>query len=82
MKFDKKRSDGSFSYLIRIQRTQNSTWQGTVHWLEGEKTRQFRSLLELLHLLQEAQQTLPQLEEDKLRSWSDDDASRRSLPNR
>lgn len=42
------------SFLLSIHFRQNATWQGTVHWLDGKKTRHFRSVLELAALMQEA----------------------------
>ncbi|MBS4022814.1 MAG: hypothetical protein KGZ79_10425 [Dethiobacter sp.] len=45
---------GGLSFLIRVQFRQNSTWQGTVQWLDKKKTRPFRSLLELVNLVNEA----------------------------
>ena len=67
--FDNKKAIGGSSYLIRIQRTENHTWQGTIQWLEGNKTLHFRSFLELIYLLQEAQQILPSSKQEKFRSW-------------
>ena len=40
----------SLSILFR----QNATWQGTVAWLEGGKSQSFRSVLELVFLMDSA----------------------------
>ena len=48
------RIPGGTNFLIRIQFHQNSTWQGTIQWLEENKTLPFRSVLEMLHLMEEA----------------------------
>lgn len=45
---------GGESFLIRVQYKENTSWQGTIHWLEERKSHTFRSLLELIMLLQEA----------------------------
>jgi hypothetical protein len=45
---------GGESFLIRVQYKENTSWQGTVHWLEERKSQTFRSLLELIMLLEEA----------------------------
>lgn len=45
---------GGESFLIRVQYKENTSWQGTIHWLEERKSHTFRSLLELITLLQEA----------------------------
>lgn len=73
--FENKKAIGGSSYLIRIQRTENHTWQGTIQWLEGNKTKNFRSFLELIYLLQEAQQTIPPSEKNKIRSWFEKDSA-------
>lgn len=39
------------TFIIRVQYRQNSTWQGTVTWVEENKTISFRSVLELLKLI-------------------------------
>lgn len=45
---------GGLSFLVRIQFCQNNTWQGTVQWLDKKITKHFRSLLELIQLMNEA----------------------------
>jgi len=42
------------SFLVQIKYRQNDCWQGTIQWLEGRKTRSFRSVLELILLINEA----------------------------
>jgi hypothetical protein len=42
------------SFLVQILYYQNATWQGTIHWIEGRKTKGFRSEFEMLKLLEEA----------------------------
>ena len=39
------------SFLVNIIEKQNATWQGTVTWLNQNKTESFRSLLELIKLI-------------------------------
>jgi hypothetical protein len=45
---------GGVSFLVKIQFCQNSTWQGTIQWLDEKKSKPFRSLLELIQLVNEA----------------------------
>lgn len=62
--------EGKATFTIQIQFQQHCTWQGTISWLEGERTQQFRSELELIKLMMEA--TGPTEENDlakKLNSW-------------
>ena len=45
----------TFSVCIRFRR--NSSWQGQLHWLENGKKQNFRSVLELILLMDSALQT-------------------------
>ena len=42
------------TFVVQVLYRQNATWQGTVRWLDTNKTQPFRSVLELLSLMQEA----------------------------
>ena len=50
------------TFVIEVQYQQNATWQGTIEWLNKKKTRNFRSALEMLKLMEEA---LGEEEEEK-----------------
>ena len=39
------------TFILKILNRQNSTWQGSVTWVEEGKTQNFRSALELLKLI-------------------------------
>ena len=39
------------TFLVKILNKQNATWQGSVTWVEEQKTQNFRSALELLKLI-------------------------------
>ncbi len=39
------------SFIVNILQQQNSTWQGTVTWVDENKTQNFRSALELIRLI-------------------------------
>lgn len=39
------------TFIVKIMNTQNSTWQGSVTWVEEQRTQNFRSALELLKLI-------------------------------
>ena len=45
------------TFLIKVLFRQNATWQGTIQWVEGRQTRQYRSVNELMRLLDEAADT-------------------------
>jgi len=46
--------EASTSFLVKIQYRQNTSWQGTIGWLEGKQTRHFRSCLEMMMLIEDA----------------------------
>ena len=49
------------TFVVEVQYRRNATWQGTVRWIDGNKTERFRSTLELLKLMDSA---LNEQEED------------------
>ena len=52
MKSGADRNKGTF--IVKILNKQNSTWQGSITWLEGKREETFRSVLELLLLMDSA----------------------------
>lgn len=42
------------SFVVHIQFRQNATWQGSITWVEKDRTQNFRSSLEMLQLMDEA----------------------------
>ena len=53
----KKQGTGSQSFVVTVRSQENHTWQGTVSWVEGKKQENFRSVLELLKLIDSAVET-------------------------
>ena len=45
---------GKATFAIRLLFRQNASWQGSVSWLEGQREEAFRSVLELLFLIDSA----------------------------
>ncbi len=43
---------GPPTFVVHVQFRQNATWQGTIAWLEGEQEANFRSTMEMLHLME------------------------------
>ena len=39
------------SFIVNILQQQNSSWQGTITWVDESKTQNFRSALELIRLI-------------------------------
>ena len=46
--------ESSQMFLVSIVDNQSATWQGNVTWLNQEKTKNFRSFLELIKLIDES----------------------------
>jgi hypothetical protein len=42
------------TFAVRVLFRQNSSWQGSVTWIEGKREESFRSVLELLMLIKNA----------------------------
>ena len=42
------------TFVVKIEYCQNETWQGKVVWAEENRTERFRSMLELVKLMDEA----------------------------
>ncbi len=52
----KKRFDqgASATFVVRIQNNQNGTWQGRITYADEERTQYFRSMLEMIKLIDDA----------------------------
>ena len=42
------------TFEIEVKFMQNATWQGHIHWAEKSRKQSFRSVLEMLKLMDEA----------------------------
>jgi len=42
------------TFIVRVQHRQNSTWQGRITWADQNKTLTFRSVWEMIHLMESA----------------------------
>ena len=42
------------AFEIVVQGVRNGTWQGQIHWIDPGRTQYFRSVLEMLNLMDEA----------------------------
>ena len=51
---EEKREGKVATFALRILFRQNASWQGSVTWLEGEAEQSFRSVLELILLMDSA----------------------------
>ena len=61
------------TFIIRVQHRQNSSWQGRITWMDEDKTVYFRSMWEMLKLIDSAVGTAGDLGEQMTEepSWTD-----------
>lgn len=60
------------TFIIRVQHRQNSSWQGRITWVEQDKTLYFRSVWEMMKLIEEALGDHKESEEEKeALSWTE-----------
>ena len=46
------------NFIIRVQHRQNSSWQGRITWMDQNKTLYFRSMWEMVKLIENAVETV------------------------
>ena len=42
------------TFIVEVIDHQRGTWQGQIHWVQGNKKIPFRSIMEMLHLMDSA----------------------------
>ena len=42
------------TFIIEVEDVQDGSWQGSIEWLQGKKKQSFRSVMELLSLMDSA----------------------------
>ncbi len=62
-------------FFVRVQYRCNSSWQGTIQWLDGKQQTIFRSALELGHLINSAKSQKPASKDEKLNTWEDKESA-------
>lgn len=55
----RKLSDGRATFIIRVDMRQNATWQGTLQWVDAERSLPFESGMDLLLLINGALESTP-----------------------
>ena len=53
------------TFIVRVQHRQNSSWQGRITWMEEDKTVQFRSVWEMIKLIESAVESVSEPEDDE-----------------
>lgn len=57
------------TFIVRVQHRQNSSWQGRITWMEEDKTIQFRSVWEMIKLIESAVDTVSEQESGSGEVW-------------
>ncbi len=58
------------SFIVRVQHRQNSSWQGRITWMERDKTINFRSVWEMVKLIESAvESTDTSTDEEESPTW-------------
>ena len=58
------------TFIVRVQHRQNSSWQGRITWMEKDKTINFRSVWEMVKLIESAVETTDKPDEgEETASW-------------
>ena len=52
------------TFIVRVQHRQNSSWQGRITWMEEDKTIHFRSIWEMIKLIESAVDTVSPAQDD------------------
>ena len=45
------KKSGKQTFVVEVVSHQKYTWQGQIHWIQGNKKIPFRSVMEMLHLM-------------------------------
>ncbi len=60
------------TFIVRVQHRQNSSWQGRITWMEEDRTVQFRSVWEMIKLIESAVDSVTEPEPEK-ETWFPED---------
>lgn len=52
------------TFIVRVQHRQNSSWQGRLTWMEKDQTVNFRSVWEMIKLIESAMDTVSEQEDE------------------
>ena len=61
------------TFIVRVQHRQNSSWQGRITWMEENKTLQFRSVWELIKLIESAVESVSQEDGEEINWFPEED---------
>ena len=65
----RNRHDDKGTFLIRVMQHQNGTWQGKITWVDEDKSTNFRSLWEMVRLMEDGLLSSVDIAEEDIPSW-------------
>ena len=60
------------TFIVRVQHRQNSSWQGRITWMEEDRTIQFRSVWEMIKLIESAVDSVSRQDQEEETNWFDE----------
>ena len=60
------------TFIVRVQHRQNSSWQGRITWMDQNKTVYFRSIWEMIKMVEEALNTVSAQEDSPREHFLED----------
>lgn len=64
-----KKHDDMGTFVVRVMQHQNGTWQGKITWVDEDKSMNFRSVWEMVRLMEEGLLSSGELTEEDLPAW-------------
>ena len=57
------------TFVVRVKQHQNGTWQGDITWVDEDKSVNFRSVWEMVKLMEEGLMSAGGMAEENSPSW-------------
>ena len=57
------------TFVVRVKQHQNGTWQGKITWVDEDKSMNFRSVWEMVRLMEEGLLSSGDFKEEDIPAW-------------
>lgn len=64
-----KRHSDIGTFVVRVMQHQNGTWQGKITWVDADKSMNFRSVWEMVRLMEEGLLSSGDFGEEDIPKW-------------
>lgn len=64
-----KRHSDIGTFVVRVMQHQNGTWQGKITWVDEDKSMNFRSVWEMVRLMEEGLLSSGDFSEEDIPKW-------------